>query len=321
VSRLLLIATCALASTTCSHTREADQRKPASGAPSRAASATAARPAPPSHDATPHGAATGASLSCKAQPFARSIDLPEASGATYLDGDAPSLLVVGDSGTRGAYLLLDPDSGDMRESGRLPLDKGASDDLEGVSVANDIVYAITSSGWMREFDRTKDGFRLRTKSYPLARRDADELVCKDARRGNCAQNYEGLCLTTTRPEGDRCAGFAAAKASGRLFCLLSDEDGHLRIDRKRTIEVAAPEALTGCHFDEHGRLWFGTNTFGLNVIGLVRDWQTPARSSVQNVGSVGIGFPEAIATAPGERVYRFSDTAGSPSLLGKYICR
>src|SRR5690349_6200403 len=69
---------------------------------------------------------------CAPAPFAPVLALPEASGATWLEVDgAPAILVVGDSGTEGAYALVDPASGAIRERGALPLGTGAGDDLEG----------------------------------------------------------------------------------------------------------------------------------------------------------------------------------------------
>lgn len=264
-------------------------------------------------------------ISCSKVSYAMKIDLPEASGATYLPGDTPSVLVVGDSGTQGEYVRLDASTGDLIATGKLPLDSKSSDDLEGLSSANGIIYAITSSGWVRQWRQRGEGptsqFELTEESYSIAENDKSLPRCASAHETNCAQNYEGLCLLIEGPGEGKCAGFAAAKSTGTLHCLVSDRDGRLSVDASESIKVAGPESLTGCHFDEQGRLWFGLNTFGANQIGYVENWQHPAQAKRIRVGIVGVGFPEAIAAGPKGEIFRFSDTAGSPSLLAKYICR
>jgi hypothetical protein len=225
---------------------------------------------------------------------------------------------VGDSGTDGAFEALDAETGAVLASGHLPLDDGASDDLEGLSVLGDDVYAITSSGWMRRWRRVADDWELTLAdpAYPLG---GDDLVC--AGRGvNCGKNYEGLCLRHDQVADGECAGFAAAKADGNLYCLVRDATGKLHLDGARHIQVAIREALTGCDFGDDGTLWAGTNLFGAGAVYRIRDWQTPAKATPVLVENLGSGFPEAMAVAPGGIVYRFSDTGGSPSLQDRYDC-
>lgn len=263
-------------------------------------------------------AASAEDIHCERQSFALSVDLPEASGATLLDDG--SILVVGDSGRQGAYVQLDPESGEVRRRGKLPLDRGASDDLEGLSAMGPRLYGITSSGWMREWIRKDEELSLVRKSYPVAPRES-EWLCQSSKDSNCAQNYEGLCLLRRAPAAGECAGFAAAKASGRLICLIRADDGRLALDPERILKVASPKTLSGCHFDEEGRLWFGNNVFAANAVGVVEGWAQPASARVTRIGAMGLGFQEAIAVGPGGAVYRFSDTSRSPSLLSKHICR
>ena len=143
-----------------------------------------ARPAPP--------------ISCKRVDFPRTIPIKEASGATYVGatGKRPaSVLVVGDSGTRGALLRLDPRSGRVQYSGRLPLDNAASDDLEGLSWRRDTLYALTSSGFLRHWRRDGDHWKLSVPAYSIAQgRRAGKHDCRSGHRTNCGPNYEGLCL-------------------------------------------------------------------------------------------------------------------------------
>ncbi len=260
---------------------------------------------------------------CAVQPFAKSIDIAEASGAIVLDSG--KIMVVGDSGTNGSYLLLDAETGDEVESGRLPLDRRVSDDLEGLAQMDGHIFAITSSGWVQKWARTESGFRTQQKSYALAPWDKRELVCRSAKDSNCAQNYEGLCLLRSAPAKGECAGFAAAKATGRLLCLTYDENGNserrLQIDPSRVLQVAGSRTLSGCDFDEQGRLWFGNNFFAANSIGYIENWKSFKTPQITSLGPVGLGFDEAIAVGKDGLIYRFSDTTASPSLLGKYICR
>ncbi len=281
-------------------------------------------PSPPKPAVAPTSpASTDGSITCTHQPFASTIPLAEASGATVLENG--TLIVVGDSGTDGAFLHLDAKTGAVQHKGKLPLDSKSSDDLEGLAHMDGKLYGITSSGWMREWAPKQSGYKLIAQSYALAKYDSKMLVCRDPRDSNCAQNYEGLCLQATHPKPGQCAGFAASKTKGLLICLTYQQArpgrGTLRLDPSRTISVASAHALTGCHFDENDRLWFGTNFFAANSIGFVEGWQTPKTATITELGPVGFGFDEALAVGPGGAVYRFSDTSASPSLLGKYICR
>ena len=263
-------------------------------------------------------------LSCKRQPFASRIPIAEASGATWMEDD--TLLVIGDSGTNGAFLRLHSGDGSVLNKGALPLDSGASDDLEGLSRIGSTIYAITSSGFMREWKPSGDAFELARKSYSIAPKGDTKHACASARDSNCGPNYEGLCLLAAASEitaNDKapCVGFAASKARGELVCLTHDAKGRLALRPQHTISVAAPKTLSGCHFDADGKLWFGNNVFAANSVGFVEGYQTPKSATITRLGALGLGFAEAIALGPDGQVVRFSDTTGSPSLLDKYICR
>jgi hypothetical protein len=254
---------------------------------------------------------------CTRQPFADDVPVPEASGAvvTAIDGK-PAVVIVGDSGTRGAYAIVDPDTGAEIETGHLPLGSGASDDLEGLAVRGDRIAAITSSGWIREWTRAGGAFELAAGPYPVAA-DGSELVC--APNGvNCGKNYEGLCTDPTATEG--CVGYAASKADGKLYCLTL-AGGKLAGDA-RAIDVAPRETLTGCDIAPDGTLWTGQNLFGGSRVHRVTDWRDPATAKVVEVGAFGVGFPEAIAVGPGNTLYRFSDLAdrAGPSAASKFGC-
>src|SRR5262250_380752 len=86
-----------------------------SGAPGEPARTSAppaeSASAPPETSAAGTGAPVAASgWRCEALPFALTTPVPEASGAGWLVIDGKlSLVVVGDSGNRGAYGVVDPE--------------------------------------------------------------------------------------------------------------------------------------------------------------------------------------------------------------------
>jgi hypothetical protein len=293
-----------------------------------------AAPAKPEAHAGPWADPAPSSMSppgCQQLPFAESTPVPEVSGAAWITLDGkPALLVVGDSGNDGAYGILDPDTGATLETGKLPLSTEAGDDLEGVAARGDKIYGLISSGWMRVWQRKANakGFDLVDKPYPLGPVDlpdrknnnrapeGDGMVC-NAHVVNCGRNYEGLCLAPA-PKHPGCIGFAASKADGHLYCL-TDEAGKLVVHHDRAIEITRPGALADCAFADDGTLWVGSNMFDLGHVYRVAQWDDPARAQVEQVGSLGVGFPEGIA-ARGDVVYRMSDMGGTPSLIARYRC-
>jgi hypothetical protein len=297
-------------------------------APATPAPAPAPEPAPTTAEATP----AAARPACTRQTFATPLPLAEASGAVYLPHpEKPVILLAGDSGTRGAFIELDPETGAVLASGKLPLGRGASDDLEGLTAIGDTIYGLTSGGWMRHWRRRPDRpaarrYELVRGPYPVATASDDGLVCGSARDTNCGRNYEGLCLRDPPDPAAACAGFAVSKADGALYCLTLEDDGSVRAHAGDRIAVAPPETLTGCDFAPPGRepaadlLWVGSNAFGANRVFTVSGWQTPARARVAMVGVLGLGFGEAMALGPAGAVYRFSDTASARSLADKYRC-
>lgn len=249
---------------------------------------------------------------CEQLPFAQSTPVPEASGAGWLAIDGkPALVVVGDSGQAGAYGIIDPDTGETREQGRLPLGD-AGDDIEGVSGRGDRLYGLTSAGWMRVWKREGKEFKLVDGPYAIGE---GVMICdKDAM--NCARNYEGLCLA---PASGGCVGYAASKADGTLYCLV-EHDGRLAVEpdhaarEKSAIRVTATKRLADCAYGDDGSLWAANNLFGLSQV-----YQIESGKAVP-VAQLGAGFPEVIAVR-GDVVYRMSDAGGSPSLMAKFRCR
>jgi hypothetical protein len=282
--------------------------------------------------------ASGATASgCRTRPFTAAVPIPEGSDLAYLApgwGDGPAageaaLAIPSDSGNHGLYVIISAADGRVLESGRLPLEPGSSDDIEGLSVLRGTLVGLTSAGLVRTWRRAPaGGYRRAGDSYLLRDRatPAREVSCADgARRFNCGRNYEGLCLRDRAPAG-ACIGYAAAKTDGTLYCLVEEPAGtasavpHLVVDSSRTLRVAPPEVLSGCHFSPDGsEVWVGTNAMFLNAVLRVRN-TAPAGTPVERIASLGGGFSEGIALGPGGIVYRISDAGTTPSLAHKYHC-
>jgi hypothetical protein len=280
--------------------------------------------------------APGVVVGCTELPFAKSTPLPEASGAAWLEIDgALRLVVISDSGNDGAYVLIDPESGETREQGKLPLG-GPGEDLEGIAARGAKLYVVTSPGWVRVYERRGRGFALLDGPYSLGPVDlagrgsllgneppaGDGMVCA-AKASNCGRNYEGLCLAPPGAAGPpgtagRCIGFAAAKADGHLYCLV-ERAGRLAVERAGAIPISQPGAIADCAFADDGRLYVGSNTFDLGAVYRVTGWQDPATAKVASIGALLVGFPETLAVR-GDVFYRMSDTGGAPSAMKKYRC-
>jgi hypothetical protein len=269
--------------------------------------------------------ARGSGWTCEQLPFAASTPVPEASAAAWMTIDGKLVLVVvGDSGQHGAYGLIDPETGATGEQAKLPLGD-AGDDLEGLAVRDDLLFGLTSAGWMRVWKRAASGFELVDGPYPIAAVDealpkngglgdkppkGDGMVC-DKYGVNCGRNYEGLCLAP-KPTAQGCTGYVAAKADGHLYCLTLD-GSHLAVEREHAIAISRPGQLADCTYDEAGTLWAADNLFGMSQVDRV---QPP---NVEPVAQIGVGFPEVLAVR-GDIFYRMSDTGGAPSLVAKFRC-
>jgi len=237
--------------------------------------------------------------------------------------------VVGDSGNAGDYAVIDPETGATGERGKMPLGDAVTDDLEGLSSRDDKLYGLLAPGWILVWQRRGSTFELVDGAYPLGPIDlpdkghgdkppkSDGMVCP-GKKNNCGRNYEGLCLVPRAHAAGPCTGFAAAKADGRLYCLV-EHAGRLQLDRSISIEITRPGALADCAFSDDGRLFAGSNLFDTASVYRVDGWQDAGSAKVENLGSLGLGFPEVIAVK-GEVIYRMSDTGGSPSLMTKFRC-
>ncbi|HVV88468.1 MAG TPA: hypothetical protein VHE35_35740 [Kofleriaceae bacterium] len=316
----------AIAAGACKHEAPEVRNDPA---PAPAAPAPAAPPAAAASDDPWTGASPPpASADCETLPFAPSIPLAEASSAAWLhEPSADVVIVVADSGNDGAYVEVDATTGAVVRRGKLPLGQGAGDDLEGLATDGQRLWGLTSAGWIRAWERDGDRFRLVLGPYPLEH----DPAC-GPQSVNCGHDFEGLCL---RPAGtadaDGCIGFAASRAEGALYCLDADRtppDGvaagapggpwpRLQVRAGKKKPKAGPRitrnhALADCAIGGDGAVWTADNLLGG---AMVRRLDAPAWQ-----GALGVGFPEAIALAPGGVIYRFSDAGGSPSLSARYRC-
>jgi hypothetical protein len=254
---------------------------------------------------------------CEQMPFAESTPVPEASAAAWWKLDGKDVLVaVGDSGQHGAYGVIDPDTGATGEQGALPLGD-AGDDLEGLSALGDRLYGLTSAGWMRVWKRDGDAFALVDGPYAIG---DGKMIC-DKQRSNCARDYEGLCLRPKPAAGaSACAGYAASRTDGALYCLTQAEQGY-RVDPARKISIVAHKGVVAdCTYDDAGALWVGNNLFGNAQIYRVDGDAEPEHAKVVPIAQIGLGFPEVVAVR-GDVIWRMSDAGGTPSLMSKFRCR
>jgi hypothetical protein len=270
---------------------------------------------------------------CEQLQYADSSSVPEASGAAWLTiGGKPALAVISDSGNDGAYAIVDPESGETTETGKLALGD-AGEDFEGAAALREQLVTLSSSGWVRVYkhDDAAKSFTPVGDTYALGPVDlpdkgtdgnrppkGDGMVC-GAKVTNCGRNYEGLCLVDEAHRKGACVGFAASKADGNLYCL-TEEAGKLVVHHDKAIPITRPGALADCAFGDDGSLWAGSNLFDLANVYAVTGWDDPATAKVAMLAAIGIGFPETLAVR-GDTFYRMSDTGGSPSLLAKYRCK
>ncbi len=186
-------------------------------------------------------------MTCTRDPaFPSTVSVAEASAAAEVEltPGVRELLVVSDSGRKGAALLWRLPAGPSR-SITLPLDPGASDDIEGIawvtaqaSGTAGALYTLTSSGAVRRFvPDGQGGLRRDQDAYPIG---AAPRACPNLRDVNCGRNYEGLCLRP-RSVSARCAGYAASKQAAELDCLIFDGD-RLVADTLRP-PIALPRGL------------------------------------------------------------------------------
>lgn len=248
----------------------------------------------------------------KCEPLQAGEPLPiaEASGAEFVNvGGESRLLVVSDSGHGGQFVLYQPQSGQLT-SGALPVDDGASDDLEGVAAdALGTVYAITSSGYVRHWRFTAEGTALaETLSYPLSDFGGDLESCTPFGI-NCGKNFEGLCLSRL-PLDNGCSGYAVSKAEGALYCVTGGNGTPLGINPGVDPLYVAPEnQLSGCALsgNEFNTLYVALNIYGGSDV-LRVTFDANGSGDWQKLGLFAGINPEAIAVDDAGVIWVINDT-------------
>jgi hypothetical protein len=258
---------------------------------------------------------------CTPDPsFPTTWQVSEASAAVEvsLRPGTRELLVISDSGNGGEALLWGIPHGPFRPI-RLALDPMASDDNEGAAWALGHLYTLTSGGAVRRF--SPDG-------HDSLHRDGDAYAigpppysCAPLTEYNCGYNYEGLCLRA-QPSGARCAGYAASKKEGRLFCVVLEEE-RIRIDTiKPPIVLDVPRnSLSDCAFgaaDGPGRdvLLVTTNVYGGSTTYVVNE----SSGGIAPLDVVGLPNNEAVAIGSDGAFYEFMDSDSTTSLAGRLTC-
>ena len=268
---------------------------------------------------------TIAALKCTPDPrFPSPLDVPEASAAAEVEltPGVREMLVVSDSGNNGDTLLWKIPDGPVRKI-KLALDDGASDDLEGAAWRGGHLYTLTSSGAVRRF--SPDGHGGLARDGDSYRIGGPGYSCAVLGKVNCGKNWEGLCLRAAAPvDGStpRCAGYAASKAEGALYCI-DVMDGNLVIDqvRKPLVLSIDHDALSDCAFGAWGgpaqdTLVVTTNIHGGSTSYIVDQ----ASGSLETIDVTSTPTNEAIAIDKDGALYQMMDDNGDQSLGVRMTC-
>jgi hypothetical protein len=202
---------------------------------------------------------------------------------------------------------------------RLELDTLASDDIEGAAWAGGHLFTLTSSGAVRRYTPSKAGALVRDRAaYPIG---VPPYICPDLHDGNCGKNYEGLCLrATSKPS--RCAGFAASKKEGALYCVVYRGDALVLDLIKPPIKLDVPRhALSDCAFGAPGGpaedvLIVTTNVYGGSATYLVDE----ATGALTALDVASLPNNEAVAIDRDGALYEFMDGNTSVSPTYRATC-
>ncbi len=325
----------ALVLTACECGQPSNEEGPTASDTSAAADTSAAPDTPSSLDTSAGVDASADTAPAPPRPLSEAcvqlggtewLDLSEASGAARLDAAGERMLIVADSGNRGAALVVDAATLGATAA-TLPMDSG-SDDVEGLSRApGGALVGLTSGGWLRAWQ--VDGSAAPSlEAGPYAASADTDWVC-GVGQGNCKRNYEGLCLHPD-PAPGACVGFAASKASGLLVCLRSSE-GRYVLDPTTTITIVddPPDnlelgPLSGCTFEPTAphRLVVGGNAFTASALWEVQGYDG-ADPAVVTLPMSGAANQEAVLFLADGVLASFGDLQGieTTSPLVRYQCR
>lgn len=256
-------------------------------------------------------------------PFALNVAEASGSAEVELTAGVREMLIASDSGHAGAALLVGIPGGQKRAI-TLALDAAASDDIEGVAWHAGHVYTLTSSGAFRRY--SPDGAGGLTRDIDATAIGASPYACSDLKAFNCGKNYEGLCLRSAAAVASgshRCAGYAASKAEGALYCLVIDAQGHLVASTTvPPISLAlAADLLSDCAFGTAGGpaenvLVVATNVGGGSLTYRV-DEATGARVKLT---IATLPNEESVAIDKDGSLYVFDDNSSSLSAAAKSKC-
>jgi hypothetical protein len=275
-----------------------------------------------SADAAPDAAAKPP-FACQADgAFPGLLGVPEASSSAEVEltPGVRELIVISDSGRNGQALLLGLPGGATRTL-TLPLDIAtASDDLEGAAWHGGRLYTLTSSGAVRRFAPSGGGGLTRDQdAYRLGN---DPITCPDLTAVNCGRNYEGLCL---RPAGvvHPCAGYAASKAEGKLYCLGIDGSG--KLFAKTSVPPLAlglpADQLSDCAFGAEGGAAAGVLVVTANVFGGSKAYRVDEGSgALTRLPIKSLLNVEAAAIDRDGALYVFDDNSQSQSMAARVTC-
>jgi hypothetical protein len=276
--------------------------------------------------------APSSGLACKSDPtFPATFQVAEASAAAEVEllPGVREILVVSDSGRDGAALLLRIPSGPTRAI-KLPLDPGASDDIEGIAWVTahsngggSALYTLTSSGAVRRFiPDGQGGLRRDQDAYPLG---PAPHACPNLHDVNCGKNYEGLCLRP-RSTSARCAGYAASRASAELDCLVFEGDRLVADDLRPPMRLGRglvpAGSLSDCAFGAAAgpaaaTLLVTTNVYGGSAAFVVAE-PSGALAPIEGLGTLN---NEAVAVDHDGAAYLFGDIDSEVSPAMHATCK
>jgi hypothetical protein len=270
----------------------------------------------------PRSGVTKSGVACTVDPgYPGMWSLAEASAAVEMELSPGKRAIVAfaDSGNHGEAMMW-PVSGGPLTPLRLQLDTLASDDIEGAAWAGGHLFTLTSSGAVRRYTPSSAGeIILDRTAYPIG---PAPYVCASLHDGNCGKNYEGLCLRgTAKPS--RCAGFAASKADGALYCVVFRGDALVLDLIKPPVQLALPRhALSDCAFGSpggpaEGVLVVTTNIYGGSTTYLVDE----ATGALDSLDLAGLPNNEAVAIDRDGALYQFMDGNTSVSPTYRATCR
>lgn len=263
-----------------------------------------------------------APFSCASASFPLALSVPEASASAEVEltTGKREMLVISDSGNAGVSLLVTIPNGPTRGI-TLALDTTiASDDVEGAAWRDGHLYTLTSSGFARRFSPDGQGGLTRDQdAYAIG---ADPYACLDGTDVNCGKNYEGLCLRASSL-AHPCAGYAASKAEGKLYCLTLDANAKLvasttvpAIDLK-----LGADKLSDCAFGTPGGKGEEALVVTTNVNNFSQSYRVEeATGTLKKLPINSLINNEAIAIDKDGSLYVFDDNSSKTSTAAKMEC-